>query len=87
MNIKYKYNNFVNKYLKNKIYLNSSISITDNSHMEIENCSKILEYNDIYVRLKTATIFLQIWGEGLMISDYNTSGIIVDGKIFRVEFD
>lgn len=87
MNIKYKYNNFVNKYLKNKIYLNSSISITDNSHMEIENCSKILEYNDIYVRLKTATIILQIWGEGLMISDYNTSGIIVDGKIFRVEFD
>lgn len=73
--------------IKSKLYLNTNINITDNTRAEIENCRRIIEYNDIYVRLATSTVTVKIWGSGLRISDYNRAGVIVEGKISSVEFD
>ncbi len=85
--IKSGYGKFVSKLVKNKVYLNTYMALTDNTHMEIENCKKILEYNDVYIKLRTATLTVCIWGQDLRISDYNTDGIVIDGKFSSVEFE
>ena len=85
--LKEKYNSIISKYVKKKLYLNTYMNLTDNTHMEIENCRKILEYNDIYVKIRTSTLTISIWGQNIRISDYNTDGIVVDGKFSSVEFE
>ena len=85
--LKEKYNSVISKYVKKKLYLNTYMNLTDNTHLEIENCQKILEYNDIYVKIKTATLIIGIWGQNIRISDYNTDGIVVDGKFSSIEFE
>ncbi len=75
------------KFIKKRLYLNTYMNLTDNTHLEIENCKRIIELNDVYVRLKTSTVTLQVWGEDLKISDYNTAGVVIDGKISSIEFE
>ena len=81
------YNSVAARFLKKRLYLNTYMNLTDNTHLEIENCKKIIELNDVYVRLKTSTLILQVWGEGLSVSDYNTAGVVIDGKISSIEFE
>ncbi len=85
--LKDRYDSAVSRYVKKKLYLNTYINLSDNTHMEIENCKKILEYNDIYVKLKTSTLMISIWGQNINISDYNTDGLIVDGIFTSIEFE
>ncbi len=82
-----KYNSLISNYVKKKLYLNTYMNLTDNTHLELENCKKILEYNDIYVKIRTSTMIVSIWGQNIRISDYNTDGIIVDGVFSSVEFE
>lgn len=64
----------------------SQIVITGNSYLEIEGCLRIMEYNDIYLKIKTCRgIIAEIWGQGLTVSDYNTSAVAVRGIITSVE--
>lgn len=64
----------------------SQIVITGNSYLEIEGCIRIMEYNDIYLKIKTCRgIIAEIWGQGLTVSDYNTSAVAVRGIITSVE--
>ena len=67
-------------------YSGSQIMICGNTYLEIENCKRIIEYNDIYLKVRTASgLIVEIWGTNLAISDYNTSGIAVRGIISSVE--
>lgn len=81
------YSSLTAKFIKKRLYLNTYMNLTDNTHLEIENCKRIIELNDVYVRLKTSTVTLQIWGEELRISDFNTAGVVIDGKISSIEFE
>lgn len=64
----------------------SQILICGDSYLEVENCRRIMEYNDIYLKVKTYSgLVAEIWGSELMLSDYNTDGIAVRGKISSVE--
>ena len=85
--MKRKYNAIVSRFIKEKFYCNTYMSFMDNTHIEIENCKRILDYSDVYIRVKTSTLIVCIYGENLNISDYNTDGIIVDGKFSSVEFE
>ncbi len=85
--LKSRYGRIVSKCVRDKAYLNTYMALTDNTHMEIENCKKILEYNDVRVKIRTATLIVSIWGSGLSISDYNTDGIVVNGSFSSVEFE
>ena len=87
LKLKEEYNNAVARLCKKQLYLNTYMNVTDNTRLEIENCKRIIEYNDIYIQLKTATVTLRIWGEKLKISDYNTDGIVVEGKFSTFEFE
>lgn len=87
MDTSHKLRGAMSKLYKKKLYLNTNINITDNTRVEIENCRRIIEYNDIYVMLSTSTVTVKIWGSDLKISDYNMDGVIIDGKISSLEFE
>ncbi len=69
------------------LYLNSMMHIDGNRRIEIENCKKIIEYNDICVRLKTNSCTVCVWGTNLSVDDFCTGGIVINGKISSVEFE
>ncbi len=85
--LKSRYGRLVSKFVRDKVYLNTYMAMTDNTRIEIENCRRILEYNDVCVRIRTATLTVSIWGSGLSISDYNTDGIVINGSFSSVEFE
>lgn len=87
MDLKGKYSAAVSKYVKKRLYLNTYMNLTDNTHIELENCQKILEYNDIFVKIRTSTLTVSVWGKNIKLSDYNTDGIIIDGKFTSIEFE
>lgn len=87
LKLKRKYNGMVAKICKKRLYLNTYMNMTDNTRLEIENCRRIIEYNDIYIRLRTSTLTMQVWGKDLKISDYNTDGIVIEGTFSSVEFE
>ncbi len=82
-----KYSSTISRFIKGKTYNNTYINLTDNIHMEIENCKKILEYNDLYIKIRTSTLTICIYGKNLDVSDYNTDGIIIDGEFSSIEFE
>lgn len=67
-------------------YSGSQIVICGCSYLEIENCKRIMEINDIYLKIKTEDdIIIEIWGTDLRISDYSTNGIAVRGNLTSLE--
>lgn len=74
----------LNKKLRNALFLNTNIVITDDKTVLVENCKHILECNDVMVKMISTDFQIEIWGSSLTISDYNTSCAIVHGKISSV---
>lgn len=70
---------------KRLVYTDSQIQITGNHEVLIENCKKILEYNDIFIKVKTWDLTVQVWGSGLKVNDFGSNGVYVYGKIQSVE--
>ncbi|MGN1412555.1 MAG: YabP/YqfC family sporulation protein [Oscillospiraceae bacterium] len=79
---------FKNIYDKSRklLFLNTAIHLNDDTSMIVENCSKILEYSDIYISLKCGSLKIFIWGKGLKIDDFDTDCIRINGSIQSVEF-
>lgn len=72
--------------VKKSLQLNSQIVICDDSYVEIEHCTRIMEYNEIYLKVKiSSSLIVEIWGSGLILSDYGDAGIAVRGKISSIE--
>lgn len=67
------------------VYLDTYIHLHGNEQLRLENCRRILEYNDILVRLQTIDMIIEIWGTGLRVFDYNDSSVLVTGKISSVQ--
>ncbi len=72
---------------KEFISLNSQIQITGNSQVLVDGCKKILEYNDIFVKVQTAELIVQIWGSELSVNDFGSDVIYVHGNIQSVELE
>lgn len=72
---------------KDFISIGSQIQITGNSQVLVDGCKKILEYNDIFVKVKTWDMTVQIWGSGLSVDDFGSDVIYVCGKIQSVELE
>lgn len=73
--------------IKEMIYPETNIHIVNNKTVEIENCRKIIEYNDIHICLRTYLHELHIWGENLSADDYGGNVIRVKGNVKSLELD
>lgn len=56
-----------------------------NHELRVENCMKILEYNEALVRLQTRDMVVEIWGTKLRVFDYNDSSVIVRGTVQNIQ--
>jgi len=74
---------------KGKRYANiySQIQIIGNSEVIIEGCKKILEYNDIFVKVKALGMIVNIWGSELSVNDFGHGSVFVNGSIQSVELE
>lgn len=71
--------------LENLLYRSSAIHITGNFEIYLENCKRIEEYNEIFIKVRTNELYVQIWGTNLKAFDFKTSGLIIKGKISQIE--
>lgn len=67
------------------MYLDTYLHMHGNEELRLENCRKILEYNDICVRVQTRDMTVTVWGTGLRVYDYNDNSVLIHGKITAVE--
>ena len=65
----------------------SQIQITGKEAVLIDGCKKIIEYNDIIVRVKAKDITVSVWGSGLYAGSFGTDCIYIYGKISSVELE
>ncbi len=80
----------MNKWLekgKRFIHMDSQIQITGSSSVMVDGCKKILEYNDILVKVKTWDLIVQVWGSGLTVSGFSSDIICIYGDIRSVELE
>lgn len=67
------------------VYLDTYLHLHGNRKLRIENCRKILEYNEVLVRLQTLDMTIEIWGTDMRVFDYNDSSVIVTGRISSIQ--
>lgn len=65
--------------------LHAAMQMIDNRALLVESCKKILELDDVSVRLHTGKLEVQIWGRNLHVTDLNAGGVRVHGIIQSVE--
>ena len=63
------------------------VTIAGFNQMLIENYKAILEYQDIYIRIKTYTGIININGIGLKMEEMTKDDIIIEGEIDSVDFE
>lgn len=71
---------------KELMYMSPGMHIDSNRELMIENCRRIEEYNEVFMRLISGKLCIQIWGSGLKAYNFKTKGLIVRGKITQIEF-
>ena len=68
------------------LHMTPAIHVQGNKEIYIENCKRIEEYNEVLIRLRSPGLCIQIWGSSLRAFDFKTNGLIIKGKIERIEF-
>lgn len=66
--------------------MNPGIHMESNRELLIENCRRIEEYNEVFMKLISGRLCIQIWGTDLKAYDFKTRGLIVKGRITQIEF-
>ena len=64
----------------------SSIHINGNHEIFLENCRRIEEYNEVFIKVRTKTLYIEVWGNNLRAFDFKTDSLIIQGKISRIDF-
>ena len=67
------------------MYLDSYLHLHGNRQLRLENCRRVLECNELRVRLETRDLTVEIWGTALRVFDYSDNSVLVRGKISTVQ--
>ena len=65
----------------------SKITIQGSSQMLIENYQSVLEYQDIYIRIKTYFGIINISGFNLKLNDMTSDDVKIEGEIDSIDFE
>lgn len=72
---------------REKLYLESNIHISGSNELVIDGCRRIEECNEVFMRLLSGSIYVNIHGCGLRAYDFRTGGLVVRGCIEKIEFE
>ena len=57
---------------RNLLGLETYLQLCGNRELKLENCRKVLEYNEIRIVVQTTELILEIWGQA-----WNGSGTVI----------
>ena len=63
----------------------SGIHIESNRELVVENCRRIEECDEVFMQFISGHLRVQVWGSGLRAYDHCTGGLVIRGRIERVE--
>ena len=63
----------------------SGIHIEGNRELVVENCRRIEECDEVFMQFISGHLRVQVWGSGLRAYDHSTGGLVIRGRIERVE--
>ena len=63
----------------------SGIHIESNRELVVENCRRIEECDEVFMQFISGHLRVQVWGSGLRAYDHKTGGLVIRGRISRVE--
>ena len=72
---------------REKLCLNSGIHISGKNEIVIDSCEKIEEYNEVYMRLISGGLCINIRGSDLRAYDFKTGGLVIRGELEQIEFN
>lgn len=67
-------------------YRDSVVTVTAGKYVSLENCRRVIEYNDIRIVVELTDMQLHIWGNNLRVDCCSTDTLIVYGEIQSVEW-
>ena len=67
--------------------LDTDIHISGGREVIIDNCRRIEEYNEVFMRLSAGRLWINIRGSGLRAYDFRTGGLVIRGSIEHIEFE
>ena len=62
------------------------VNIIDNSYVLIEGKSRVADYFDNYIKIKTDDYTLAVDGENLSIKEISDTDLIISGKIINISY-
>lgn len=62
------------------------INVIDNSYVLIEGKSKVADYFDNYIKIKTDDYTLSVDGENLSIKEISDTDLIISGRIISISY-
>lgn len=68
------------------IYQESVVAVTAGRQVYLENCRRILEYNDIRIALQMSDAELYIWGRNLCAENSSPDTMTIYGEIQSIEW-
>lgn len=69
---------------REKLYLNTGIHISGNKELIIDNCRRIEEYDQVYMRIVAGGLTVDIRGNDLRAYDFSTGGLVIRGCIEQI---
>ncbi|MBO7395435.1 MAG: YabP/YqfC family sporulation protein [Ruminococcus sp.] len=63
----------------------SGIHIESNRELVVENCRRIEECDEVFMQFISGHLRVQVWGSGLRAYDHKTGGLVIRGRIMRIE--
>lgn len=57
------------------------LQMRGNRELYLENCRRIMEYNDIRIVVQTEELILEIWGKGLQADSRSPESLVIHGEI------
>lgn len=68
-------------------FMDSQIQIIGNKEVLVDGCKKILEYDDVFVKVSTWNMIVNIWGSELTVNDFGSGEIFICGNIQSIELE
>ncbi len=66
--------------------LQTYLQMQGNRKLYLENCRRILEYNDILIVVQTTDMILEIWGADLRTDSRTPDSLCIHGEIQSITF-
>lgn len=71
----------IKQMLRRGLCLETYLQLFGKREIYLENCRRIMEYNDIRIVVQTVELQIEIWGADLQVDSYSPDAVRIHGDI------